>query len=582
MPSAGLIHLPLGRLGRRFLRDAVRPHPAAGWIAAGCLTFLTAGSVLRLPPMTPMQTLAGPLAVLLGTLIAVVSHRIALSLGERRGAAVVMVLGFGAAEVARTLTYDAMVIGVQITERLGHSLLAGALTGIASMGVVTALVVGSHEYRTQRARLLASRAGLSQLIERAREESRRDRDRLLVQTRRVLGRALKDALREGEQSGDAAGAMVQLVESTIRPLGRRLNDLAAPTELLEVPESSVKEVSPRGVLSAAVSTVPFDVLPLLVLTTLLAAGSVTFWEGAGGALGGWLWLLSVLATVSMGFMAARFLLERPLSRLPLLPRTAGVVAAHIAVVLAGSAVDAAWRDDDSASSQLYLAILVTFLSLAVVAIRGLAVARLAVLDELATTNDRIRLVAGRTAVVLWSAQRALARAVHRDIQAATIAATWRYTARATDPSTSQQALQELQRTIREAVAALSLDPHVPSTADLVQSVRATWEGICDVTVDIAPVVMRELDADTVGRRVVGELLGELVTNAVKHGHARRASATLGVIDDASLELRFWNDGAPVDREAGQGMGMREVLRRSLAVTVENQSDGVMFRLVLPR
>lgn len=566
---------------RPFLDDAVDPRRASGWVVAGCLGFLTTGSVLRHPPVVIADVGITVGGVLLGVVVVLLMARVALMIERAVLRGLTMTVAYGLAELVRTLSYDYGVAGRSPAD-LGASLLAGFLTGAAVIGTVTAVLTGSREYRAHLARLLASRAALERMRDEVRVATRRERDQLLTETRAVLDHAFSEALREAERTGDAAGAVLQLVDSSIRPLSRRLSVIA---EIEDGPSGIALpdvRVSPARVLRAAVRADPFDPRPLLAITVVLALGRALFWPGTGGAAEGLLWLGSILLVMSAPFLIARVMLERRMENRPLAVQAILVAMTSVTAMIGAVIVDVAIRGSGGGLMLLYAAAVGLGMVVILGLIRGLGVVRAEVLTELGETTDRVRRMTGRATALAWSEQRELARAVHRDIQAAAIAAAWRYSLHAAEPERAADALDELRTTIGDAVRGLTLNPAVPTTAEIVQRTRATWEEICALEVELEPAVADELDRDADARRIVAELLAEFMTNAVKHGRAGSARAVFTVIDHSSLAFTFWNDGVPIDPTSARGMGMHEIMRRSLALTVENRPDGVLFRLVLSR
>lgn len=555
------------------------PSATSPYIALGCLGFLSFGSIVRqnVTSVAEFAVIGAALLVGFGVFVAIaaVAHR--TRGGARR--AMVLLTAFAFAEVARFLASALPISEIPSLSYLMYSTISAALTGIAFLGVASALVNAARRYREQRARLVAARAELDEQLVRAQDESRRDRARLVNGTKEVLDAAFRDALESGVRSGDAAGAVLRLVDSTIRPLSRRLDDVAGRTLALDSRPSTVR-VRPLVVLRGAVGRDAFDPRPAVATIMLLTFGFTLYLTENRGIAIGIAWFGGLLVATGGVLVVAHLVVGQRLHRWPLPVRVIVVSVVYSLMASAVVFVDEAVRQQGSLSGIIYLGAIGLLLPLILSVLRGLSSARAQVLDDLEATNAHIRRLSGRELAVIWSEHRELGRAVHRDVQAAAIAAAWRYRLDTERGDTADTALRALRTTVTDAVESLGLDPDVPTVAQIVTRAHQTWEGICDLEIDIADGLARTLDADPGTRRILAELLAEFVINAVKHGRATRATASVTPIDDSSIEMRFWNNGLPVDLAAAYGLGLNDVVRRSIGFRARNVADGVEFQVVI--
>ena len=571
----------LGGFGRDLVTDALGPAATSPVIAVGCLSFLSMGSIVRLSMSTVAEFLMAGLALLVAFGLFMLLAAFARRARSRTTSVVALVAAFSLSEVARFLISDVPQYELLQFSSLAYGVIAAGLTGIAFFGVVSALVNAAKRYREHRALLFEARAELDREYEHARVESSRDRQSLVDSTKVVLDIALRDALASSAQSGDVGGAVLRLVDSTIRPLGRRLDDVAGLTLASAVP-SEPPRVRTLGVLRHAVNGDAFDPRPVLTVIVLLGFGFALILGEARGPVIGISWFGGLLVAAGGVLLVAQRLLSPLLSRWPLPAGVTLVVSVYLVMAGATALVDASAREHASVPGFLYVAVIGALMPAVLSAIRGLERARAQVLDDLAAMNERIRRTAGRELAVAWSEHRELGRAVHRDVQAAAIAAAWRYRLDIEHGKDSNEALRALRSTIYEAVESLTIDHEVAVFATIVRRSCQTWVGICALRVVIADRLARELDSEHDTRRIIAELLTEFVTNAVKHGRAKRAVADITQVDTGVLKMRFWNDGLPVDLSAAHGFGLNDVVRRSIGFRAQNVSDGVEFFVRIPR
>ncbi len=159
-----------------------------------------------------------------------------------------------------------------------------------------------------------------------------------------------------------------------------------------------------------------------------------------------------------------------------------------------------------------------------------------VLNRVAAENDELRRALVDNATQLRIFRTAVQRFVHGEFQTACVALSRR----------AKQESAESRGALDVAVASLStavdliaerLDRETTkSFVETVDDLCAVWEGVMQIEVAVGDEVGRLLELDPVIRRVLGELIVEVVTNAGKHDNASSLTAEISLVDPTTLRL----------------------------------------------
>jgi hypothetical protein len=177
---------------------------------------------------------------------------------------------------------------------------------------------------------------------------------------------------------------------------------------------------------------------------------------------------------------------------------------------------------------------------------------------------------------LWAARRNWSLVVHGTVQASLTAALTRLNAPDADKKTLDLAKKDLER----AIAALTKPP----VADLklssaIKELVATWQGVCEIDIEIEAAPKKIIGADSRLSMCVNEILKESVSNAVRHGDARRVGVEVKLLDSGLIALEVANDGRPpvIDRRHGLGSSLLDELTVNWQLAyLENRDQTVLF------
>jgi two-component sensor histidine kinase len=182
---------------------------------------------------------------------------------------------------------------------------------------------------------------------------------------------------------------------------------------------------------------------------------------------------------------------------------------------------------------------------------------------------------------LWLGRRAWQFVVHGTVQSALTAALTRLQS---SPDPEQYMLNRVVEDIERARAALTAAPaRKIDLADSLNQMQATWRGICEIKVSITDRAGRSLQKNNDACMCVNEIVKETVSNAVRHGEAKRISVEIDRVDDFDLAILVSNDGLPLSAQKRLGVGSRliEELTTDWSIETNKASGLTVFKANLP-
>jgi two-component sensor histidine kinase len=105
--------------------------------------------------------------------------------------------------------------------------------------------------------------------------------------------------------------------------------------------------------------------------------------------------------------------------------------------------------------------------------------------------------------------------------------------------------------------------------------------VLNITWDIDEPSLKLLNDDRDSRRVIGDLVGEFLTNAVKHGKAHQVSIWMRPTSRGTMDVSLYNDGAPLPKDRVPGLGTELAYSVSTSVRLPPRKTGVEVRLEIP-
>lgn len=202
--------------------------------------------------------------------------------------------------------------------------------------------------------------------------------------------------------------------------------------------------------------------------------------------------------------------------------------------------------------------------------------------ELGHHNEDLGIAVVRTNALLARERQDVARALHGSVQAAVNAAGIRLDRAARDGVLDDRTVAEAIASIRGALEELTGARRrtVDVAADLA-AMRATWDGVAEIAIDVDPEAARRLTADHVAGPVALDVVREACANAVVHGTAARIEVAVLPEGERAVLLRVRDDGTSTHPLRTSGLGSRVLDTSCTRWNLERGPSGTELTAVLP-
>ena len=154
----------------------------------------------------------------------------------------------------------------------------------------------------------------------------------------------------------------------------------------------------------------------------------------------------------------------------------------------------------------------------------------------------------------WHQQLHFARRVHGSLQSEVAAMAIRLDKMITQASSNPEEIEQLRGRLEERVRLVFEAPDkFTNLADVLTEIAETWEGICQVTVQLADGDAADIARDQIAVETVLEICREGISNAIRHGHAKNVTVAVSLEEVGLVNVRVANDGTPpVQPESSDG------------------------------
>jgi two-component sensor histidine kinase len=456
----------------------------------------------------------------------------------------------------------------------------GGFTLGAGIFIFAGLALGA---RTEHTAMMAQLTQVQQALMALRTSSRARLNQanlaLATGTRELLLPKLEQLqalVRGNGASGSAVQVLRQLIQDDVRPLSEALNSEAAA--LAELPVSLSKapkrfklfspQIELRGLIRPNAAAISNGLGGLLLAYVILGAPRCNSVFYLGFISWGLVWLAKAL--IPAGLKVSRRMAIWSLFVIG----TAMFVPLYMISLTEVEAANEPWL-----LLVLWPSSLVSIMSFAFS--ESLDRDRVAVRALLEAENQALAHDQALFEQQLWLGRRAWQFVVHGTVQSALTAALTRLQSA---PEPEQYVLNRVVEDIERARAALTAIP--ARKIDLAESfnqMQATWRGICEIKISITDRAARSLQKNNDACMCVNEIVKETVSNAVRHGEAKRISVEIERVDDFELGILVSNDGLPLSAQNRLGVGTRliEELTTDWSIETSKASGLTVFKANLP-
>lgn len=428
----------------------------------------------------------------------------------------------------------------------GASLAFGVLIGFVY------LLGARVEHNGVMAELASTRAKLVALRAQAQNVLASERDSLLKQTQDTILPRLDEIQRSLVGNSERVAVVDELralVTQHVRPLSESLSKAAENLGSISVPPLEIKrshrflqDRQQLKVLIRPAAAALFILAGNWTLTFIVLSPDVAIW--------GLVYSLPVLALIAM----AKALIPVTLRVKP------GIAILILALIglIAAQAIYWPLKEFSHNFQQDLLLLLVVSNTMANVI--GFAYSKSVDLDrveavtQVTRDNNSLAREAALFEQQMWIARRNWSFVVHGTVQAALTAAITRLSS--AEPLESYQ-IDLVRQDLARAANSLSKTPETEVDLSVaLGNLSSTWKGICEIKFDISERANRSLQRDANARMCVNEICKEAVSNAVRHGEAKRITISIDRSADELLVIEVADDGRGFWGSTKAGVGSR--------------------------
>jgi signal transduction histidine kinase len=248
---------------------------------------------------------------------------------------------------------------------------------------------------------------------------------------------------------------------------------------------------------------------------------------------------------------------------------------------------AMWVTDDlkgavSFGSALLLALGVSLVSLLITL--WVAVPKAAQLDQenLERANEELRWLVARSNAEMWQKQRSLSTFLHGQVQNSISAAVIRFDMARSAQADIASATAEARSVSTSAIDSIA---NPPETYLLIQNsfeqIVSGWNGVCEVTIELSEDLQNQINSDPSCSRVTVDIVQESISNAIRHGQAKRVSVQIQPLAATEIQIQITNDGLALAGDPATGLGTQLLNDCAISWSRENSDAGVSVLCQVP-
>lgn len=464
--------------------------------------------------------------------------------------------------------------GLSEDVHLPYRIVAGGLSGLVLMGILSIVLNDSVSYRTSFRKLQEDQAKALAIVNMSEAEFASQRAQLLANVKEAVTAALHAVLekprKKGDQVDSVVAELVKVSDDVIRPLSHQLY---ARTPETQINQTSAK-VSLAKVFSGATTIRPFDPIAFVLIAFLLMLGATLFGTPSAP------FAFSMLMAIEVWLLVVLTLLQKYFT--PVLAKLRLTIRVVLFTIVIGIATTPVLIAQDLAGYLdltknwmylLYWIALVQLLSWLLALYASLTHARAEVLTKQREAVERLAWTNARLGAQLWRDQTLIAKALHNDVQPVVIAGALTLQQALAERKDPDKVLKEIKKVLYDA-AEFTVNPKTnQKLTSVVKGINERWSGILKLSLSISKDVSQRLHADPVCLECASDFITEFATNSVKHGRAKNGTVTVTLHRSDVIRLTMENDGLPKDDTRTSGMGSMMMQNQALRSTFVNRDGG---------
>jgi len=183
-------------------------------------------------------------------------------------------------------------------------------------------------------------------------------------------------------------------------------------------------------------------------------------------------------------------------------------------------------------------------------------------ERLRDVNKQLELISSRLSQELWLNRKRMAALLHGPIQAALYASAMGMSQR---NNPTPEYLAKVQKDIETALEQLNNPNRLESETliSVLNQVKELWAGSVEVEIEIPAELEAAITNEPLTCEATIELTREMVTNSIKHGHARWVKVVINQIDPTRFSVEVTDNGKALVEGATPGYGTKVLNELSL-------------------
>lgn len=373
---------------------------------------------------------------------------------------------------------------------------------------------------------------------------------------------------------DAVTALQETVEDVVRPLSHSVAEA--------IDSISDAEGAPSGVLSAPAVRLPKRLPAAVFFLPAWAAilGALILLPAANEIFGSGVAVLVVALFGASTYCVLKVIevligkLQVPLAAAALIQLAAYAISAEVWVLL-GSFLELKLPPNMNIQIIIFSLVFGSTFFVAQLAqyMRNLAT------ENLKSVNDELEVLNSQMRQEIWLNRRRVATLLHGPIQGALYASAMRLS-QAAKPS--KKLIESVNQDITSALQSLQSGDFEPaSLMDVLQQIKDLWDGVCQITIDVSTTDYVAITSQRTSELCTMEVVREAVSNAIKHGKAKKMTIKIYIDEENLIQVHISNDGTSSKANA-EGFGTQLMRELTLEWRVENQDKRVDFYATIVR
>ncbi|MFM6966862.1 MAG: hypothetical protein ACKOWI_05825, partial [Rhodoluna sp.] len=201
--------------------------------------------------------------------------------------------------------------------------------------------------------------------------------------------------------------------------------------------------------------------------------------------------------------------------------------------------------------------------------------------ELKSNEHRLRWMIAELNAQHWLQKKQFARKLHGPVQSEVAAAAIRIERSLTSGEMTEYGETALQN-LRDRLAKILHDTKGTSAVrPVLTEITETWQGLCDIEVELPTDVEAALVQDSVCVETVLEITREACSNAIRHGSADEIRLTISFSGDDLIEVKVANNGTSGEVSSRRGLGSAYLEDCTYSHELRLTSDGAVLTATVP-